>query len=125
MGMKNEVPLNKFSNKKELQKKIEGTKFEPGWTMTAMAMDKALAPFKQQQRKDKNTARVCLVFTDGEATDRTKVPAASKAWADDGVTVFAIGIGSGVSHKGLKDIAGSDDRAFEVSNFEAIGEMAK
>ena len=66
-----------------------------------------------------------MVFTDGEATDRTKVPDASKAWADDGVTVFAIGIGSGVSHKGLKDIAGANERAFEVDNFEAISEMAK
>ena len=65
------------------------------------------------------------MFTDGEATDRSKVSAASEAWSKAGVTVFAIGIGNGVSHKGLKDIAGADDRAFEVDNFEAIGEMAK
>ena len=66
-----------------------------------------------------------MVFTDGEATDRKDVPKESEAWAKEGVTVFAIGIGSGISHKGLKAIAGADDRAFEVSNFEAIGEMAK
>ena len=74
-------------------------------------------------------SQVCLVFTDGIATDRSKVPAASKAWADDGVTVFAIGIGKGMEgtagHQGLKDIAGDEERAFSVENFEAIGEMAK
>ena len=28
-------------------------------------------------------------------------------------------------HQGLKDIAGDEERAFSVENFEAIGEMAK
>ena len=67
---------------------------------------------------------MCLIFTDGDASDKPKVPAASKAWADDGVTVFAIGIGKGISHEGLKDIAGDDERAFEIDNFEAISELA-
>ena len=43
----------------EMQKKIESTVFEPGWTNTAEAMEKALALFKKEQRKDKDTARVC------------------------------------------------------------------
>ena len=50
--------LYRFNAKKSLQKEIEGVKFEAGWTMTAMAMNKALASFKKEQRKDKNTARV-------------------------------------------------------------------
>ena len=50
--------FGRFSKKKDLQKKIVDTKFEAGWTMTAMAMEKALASYKKQQRKDKNTARV-------------------------------------------------------------------
>ena len=66
-----------------------------------------------------------MVFTDGEATDRKNVPAASQAWAKEGVTVFAIGIGSGISDKGLRAISGSEERAFVVDNFDAIGEMAK
>ena len=62
-----------------------------------------------------------MVFTDGEATDKDKVPSASQKWMDDGVTVFAIGIGQGISRSGLKDIAGADDRVLEVANFEALG----
>ena len=71
------------------------------------------------------TLQVCLVFTDGEASDSKLVPAATQKWAKDGVTVFAIGIGQGISHDGLKAIAGADERVMEVDNFEAIGEMAK
>merc|ERR1739838_123875 len=127
--MKSEVSLGQYLRKKNLQKKIESTSYAPGWTMTAMAMENALKIFKEKQRSDKHTAKVCLVFTDCVATDRSKVPAASKAWAADGVTVFAIGIGKGMEgtagHQGLKDIAGDDERAFSVENFEAIGEMAK
>ena len=66
-----------------------------------------------------------MVFTDGEASDKKSVPAASRKWLKDGVTVFAIGIGRGISHAGLKDIAGADERVLEVKNFEALGEMAK
>ena len=70
-------------------------------------------------------SKVCLVFTDGEATDKKDVPKASEAWTKAGVTIFAIGIGSGISHEGLKDISGAEERVLEVNNFEAIGEMAK
>ena len=66
-----------------------------------------------------------MVFTDGESDDKDKVPAASQKWTKDGVTVFAIGIGEGISHAGLKAIAGADERVLEVKNFEALGEMAK
>ena len=65
-----------------------------------------------------------MVFTDGEASDKKSVPAASQKWLKDGVTVFAIGIGRGISHAGLKDIAGADERVLEVKDFEALGEMA-
>ena len=68
--------------------------------------------------------QICLIFTDGDATDKANVPSASKAWSDDGVTVFAIGIGRGISHEGLKAIAGAEERALEVDNFEAISKIA-
>ena len=51
------------------------------------------------------------------------VPAASKAWAENGVTVFAIGIREGISHAGLAAIAGNADRALLVENFAAISEI--
>ena len=68
---------------------------------------------------------MCIIFTDGEASDPDKVPAASKLWADDGVNVFAVGIGDEITREGLKAIAGADDRAIIVKSFAAIGAMAK
>ena len=72
-----------------------------------------------------NIPQVCFVFTDGDASDKEKVPAASAAWADDGVKVYAIGIGSGISYEGLRSISGSDSRALVVDNFEDIGVLAQ
>ena len=48
----------RFESKTEMQKSIESTKFEPGNTMTAMAMNQALKSFKKLQRKDSETPRV-------------------------------------------------------------------
>ena len=65
------------------------------------------------------------MFTDGVANDEEQVPAASKAWADHGVTVFAIGISDQISDQGLLDIAGDEERAFRVNDFAAISQLAK
>ena len=68
--------------------------------------------------------KVCLIFTDGEASDKDQVPAASKAWANDEVSVFAIGIGDKISQEGLRIIAGADERAFQIANYAALGKLA-
>ena len=44
------------------------------------------------------------MFTDGKASDVNHVPAAAQAWARAGVTVFAVGIGHGINHKGTLKI---------------------
>ena len=46
--------------------------------------------------------QVCIVFTDGKAHDSGSVPAAQKAWEKFGVTVFAVGIGKGISNPGVR-----------------------
>ena len=47
-----------------------------------------------------STRKVCIVFTDGDATDAKDVPAAAQKWAKAGVTVFAVGIGNGIHQQG-------------------------
>ena len=42
------------------------------------------------------------MFTDGKAHDSGSVPAAQKAWEKFGVTVFAVGIGKGISNPGVR-----------------------
>ena len=36
--------------------------------------------------------QLCLVFTDGKATDRARLNAAREKWINEGVLVYAIGI---------------------------------
>ena len=45
-------------------------------------------------------SQICIVFTDGQATDSNQVPAASKAWRQQGIKVFAVGIGNGIDLEG-------------------------
>ena len=41
-----------------------------------------------------------MVFTDGTANDDKFLQEASKAWADQNVAVFAVGIGNMISESG-------------------------
>ena len=50
--------FDRYTNLNEMQAKVESTQYEEGTTETAMAMEKALALYKRDQRKDKDTARV-------------------------------------------------------------------
>jgi len=121
--MVHEIPFDSYGDADSLKAAIKATKFERGVTFTAQAMTEALAHYKTGMRDDGKTAKVCLVFTDGDPTsqsEKDKVPAASEDWARIGTTVFAVGIGSTISEKGLNDIAGSGDRIMRVTDFEAI-----
>jgi len=117
--------LGNLKSKSDLVKITANTKFLPGSTMTAKAMNQAFNSFVHQQRHDKNLRKVCLVFTDGEAVDKDQVPAASKRWNDDGVMVFAIGIGPEISKEGLIQISGSSERALAIKSFAELGEKMK
>ena len=61
-----------------------------------------------------------MVFTDGESSDSKVVRSATKAWAQNGATVMAIGIGISISDAGLEEVAGDEGQSFRVANFEDI-----
>ena len=50
--------LYRFTDLSELQAQVEATTFESGYTWTAMAMNKALEHYKQEQRAGGDVARV-------------------------------------------------------------------
>jgi len=79
-----------------------------------------------------------VVFTDGNANDDKFLQEASKAWADQDVVVFAVGIGNMVSEFGLEKITSSSFAAHLeannpssksneriMTNFKIIGGKAK
>ena len=43
---------------------------------------------------------MCLVITDGKASDTINIEAARKKWLKEGVLLYAIGLGEGIDEKG-------------------------
>merc|ERR1719159_520264 len=122
--MVEEFELDAHTDAAPLKKAIKATKFEGGWTMTATAMKNALTHYSAKMRNDKQTTKACIVFTDGEASDKPALPAALKAWESKGIKVFAVGIGLKIDAAGLKAITGSANRFIQVPSIEAFSEMA-
>jgi len=117
--------LEKYIDASSLKEAIKTVKYNEGGTWTAKAMQEALITYRDKMRDDSKTARVCVVFTDGTANDDKFLQEASKAWADQNVAVFAVGIGNMISESGLEKIAGSNERIMTVANFKSIGRKAK
>jgi len=114
--------LTDVYDKAILQSRIERIEYFKGGTPTARAMNEALAAFKGAERHGDDVARACLVFTDGEASDPSLVPAASQEWADNDTPVFAVGIKSGISEASLIAITGltNNSRVLQVDDFDQL-----
>ena len=67
-----------------------------------------------------------MVFTDGQtmSTDRPKLAPAQKAWAANGATTYAIGVGSGIQKSELTVIAGDAKRVEQPKNFNELSSTA-
>lgn len=122
--MVEEFELDAHTDATSLKNAIKATKFVGGYTLTATAMQKALTHYSAKMRNDKQTAKACIVFTDGEASDKPELPAALKAWESKGIKVFAVGIGLKIDAPGLKAITGSANRYIQVPSIEAFSEAA-
>jgi len=71
--------------------------------------------------KDEGQSRVCIVLTDGNAQD--DVLSASAEAADAGVTILAVGIGSGISDAGLLTTAGSTSMVLKISAYSLLSDI--
>jgi len=117
-AMIKEFGLKTYSDRYALLDEMKAIKFTPGLSYTGKAMEEALKSFTEETRGE-NTVKVCVVFTDGHADDIGKIPAASRAWQHEGVTVFAVGVGNDVDREGLRIIAGSESRV-RPDNFRGM-----
>merc|ERR1711887_480182 len=119
-----EFGLDRYFNLAAMQRRVKQTRHRGGWTYTAAAMTAALRTFKRKARRNRKVAKVCIVFTDGKATDARKLPAAQRAWRLYGASVFAVGIGNGINKKSLAVIAGSSARVLQTT-FRTLGNIVK
>ena len=67
--------------------------------------------------------QVCIVFTDGQAIDEDNLEEASQKWAENNVTVFAVGIGSEVERETLRKIAGNESRILWAEDFDQLANI--
>jgi len=118
--LRNELLLTSSYDKDYIKSKIKGIGYTGGAAYTADAMTKILPMFKEHQRNGENVTRVCIVYTNGKADDKPHLEAASKAWADNEVSVFAVGIGSGIDQDTMNKIAGDESRILKVDDFDQI-----
>lgn len=116
------IALDKYDSKERLQLAIKHIPQYFGGTYTYDALDgmrtRALSPLKVRP----GVMRIGVVITDGESYNEKKTIEAAKRLKDDGVVLFAIGIGSKTNKDELAAIA-SDPKSkylYEVGNYELL-----
>ncbi|KAK3605644.1 hypothetical protein CHS0354_032596 [Potamilus streckersoni] len=112
-----EFKLNNHTNLNELLAAIDGINYTIGGTNTADALQ--LMRLEGFDRERPAAPNIGIVITDG----LSKYPSLTKAQAElaknDGITLFAIGIGNETEQEELKNIA-SGDRVYHVEGFDAL-----
>lgn len=117
--------LNSFTTKAEVRDAIQNLRYIGGTTNTAEALQKMDLEQFVTLRGDRNDAQnIAIVLTDGVATDSAaSVQAASDA-RDNGVTIYAIGVSSGVDEQELSLISSPpqqrDVNYFVAANFATL-----
>ena len=89
-----------------------------GGTKTDMALLMMNEMFRSRGRS--NVPHIAIVMTDGQSDYPQLTIQQAIAVRDDGITVFAIGIGDRVDDFELSMIASSPDYVFTVNSFDAL-----
>ncbi|KAJ1101693.1 hypothetical protein NDU88_006758 [Pleurodeles waltl] len=116
--------LNTYSTKTDVRKAIFNMKRIKGFTYTATALSYTHERFAAQYGGRPTVTKILVLITDGETTkeDRPKLQPAAKALKDDGIVVFAVGVGKANKDE-LQLIAGAPDRWFMVTNYTGLEQL--
>ncbi|XP_067851851.1 collagen alpha-6(VI) chain-like [Heptranchias perlo] len=117
-----EFQLNQYTNRTELLNAINDIEQLNEETLTGRALNFTIKYFDSSKGGRPGERQYLIVITDGEAQDEVHGPA--KAIRDKGINIFAIGI-FGANNSQLVDIAGSQDKVYNVQNFDALKELDK
>lgn len=108
----------------DMAKKIDDAPYIAGGTNSHLALDKARTDFTTW---DRPVQRNVVFMTDGQSNEPEKTRiAAAMLWDLPGVSVYAVGIGSGINNAELLTIAGNNQRrVFTAPNFEELKNLLK
>ncbi|KAH3873207.1 hypothetical protein DPMN_036436 [Dreissena polymorpha] len=118
----NEFYLGRYNANSSVIHAIQQAQYPNGETNTHLALDhvrlQSLSPHNGAER---NVSKVVFVLTDGHSNEPDATRRASfELKKDPQVTVVAIGIGSGVGDKELREIASDANHTFRVTDFDAL-----
>ncbi|GFR96541.1 collagen alpha-5(VI) chain [Elysia marginata] len=123
-----EFNLNTFSNKQDTLNRVKNTLFTSGGTNTHMALDYARTySFTQANGMRTFAAQIAIVITDGDSNNKQATITSAKRLRNEGITVFAIGVGDGYNLDELNAIATDPDslHVFSVDNFDSLNRIKK
>ena len=116
------IQLNSYFDVDLLQVAIESISYPSGGTNTGEAIDyvrmNSFTTSFGARDLSEGIARVLIVATDGQSGDDVVAP--SERARNDGINIFAIGIGTGIDEEELRSIADSPNQVFLVSNFNRL-----
>ncbi|XP_050390695.1 uncharacterized protein LOC126809880 [Patella vulgata] len=118
-----EFYLNDHSTEGSLNQAINGIAYIGSGTNTATGLNLAANQvFVPEKGMRNHSAKVALVVTDGRSSSLIATEAASLILKSKGVTVFAIGVGSGINENELKAISSDPDctHVFILKDFSEV-----
>ncbi|OCT75935.1 hypothetical protein XELAEV_18031121mg [Xenopus laevis] len=116
--------LNKYSTKADILKAVLNLPQITGYTFTAKALEYTRIRFGSSYGGRSGIPHILILITDGATTnaDQPNLPLVSKALKDDGIIVFAVGVGKAVPQE-LQQIAGQPNRWFLVQDYKALDSL--
>lgn len=113
------VGLNPYKNKWTLKQMVRNLTQPRDGTNTAKGIEQARKMFRYEGRP--NVPHIAVVITDGRSTvPRDTIRQAIAAKRDDGVTMIAVGIGNEIFFDELQEIATSERKLFNVTDFRSL-----
>ncbi|XP_067664246.1 cartilage matrix protein-like [Haliotis asinina] len=112
--------LDAYANEVDVVNAITNIPYTAGdYTDTGLGIE--FMRQKQMLPKQRpHAAHIAIVMTDGQSQDWEKTQKEAAKSRDDGISMFAIGVGVNLSQKELLDIAGDPDRVYTVDDYKAL-----
>nr|XP_040043961.1 cartilage matrix protein isoform X1 [Gasterosteus aculeatus aculeatus] len=124
-SVRQEFPLSRFNNKKDLKEAVKKMAYMERGTMTGQALRYLTDnSFAAGQGARPGVAKVGIVFTDGRSQDY--IGDAAKKAKEHGFKMYAVGVGNAVEAE-LKEIASepTGEHYFYTADFKAMTQIAK
>ena len=94
-------------------------------TETGKGIDLMMETFAGDFGNRPDAKDISIVFTDGKSTNPKGLKNSLENFANTDITQFAVGIGTGIDHAELTDIAeGDTDHVIEVTDFDSLVDLA-